>query len=89
MITLSINFYANYVGDHRVCWHVVGSPDPYVCELTTCAAVGPCGIDILTTVPVVECDIVQFEGYVQSTCQPEESVTGRVAFTASYIPCPE
>jgi hypothetical protein len=89
MITLSINFYANYAGEHRVCWHVVGSLDPYVCELTTCVALGPCGIDILTTVPAVECDIVQFEGYIQTTCQAIESTTGRIPFTASYIPCPE
>lgn len=89
--TITVDFTANYSGNHRVCWRVQGSGDPYDCTTvvncvgggTTCSAVF--NADVNTT----SCDgTVTFEGYVQATCQDILSTDGRLLWTVDYTPTP-
>lgn len=90
MIELTVNFTSLYgVGEHRVCWHIVGSPSPYVCELVSCSpALGACSTVISTGITPPDCNIIDFEGYVQPTCEAEGSLAARTTFAVSYNPCP-
>jgi hypothetical protein len=90
MIDLTLNFSSTYaLGTYRVCWHVVGSPSPYVCTPVVCTpAISSCTVVVATGITPVGCDVVKFEGYLQPTCEPEESETARAAFEVEYNPCP-
>ena len=87
--TITVDFTANYAGDHRVCWRILGSVGPYDCSTvvnctggaTTCQAIF--NADVNTT----SCDgTVTFEGYVQAACEDIASLNGRLAFTVDFIP---
>lgn len=87
--TITVDFTANYAGDHRVCWRIQGSGSPYDCSTvvncvggaTVCQAIF--NADVNTT----SCDgMVTFEGYVQATCEDILSTNGRLAFTVDFTP---
>jgi hypothetical protein len=82
---ITVNFLGNYAGPHRVCWRVQGSGNPYVCtNIVTCTGGGnPCQALINVMVDSTVSSTI-FEGYIQATCQPEDSGNGRVAFTVTY-----
>jgi len=87
--TITVDFTANYAGDHRVCWQIQGSGGPYDCSTivncvggaTACQAIF--NADVNTT----SCDgMVTFEGYIQATCEDILSTNGRLAFTVDFTP---
>ena len=88
--TITVDFLANYAGQHRACWRVQGSGNPYVCtNLVTCVGGGnPCQALINVMVDPESCEDVIFEGYIQATCQVEGSSIDRVPFTVTYTPNP-
>jgi hypothetical protein len=90
MIELTINFTSTYaLGQYRLCWHIVGSPSPYVCSLVTCTpALGACSAVISTGIIPPDCTDIEFEGYLQPLCEPEESLAARASFSVTYVPCP-
>lgn len=90
MIDLTLTFTSTYLlGTYRCCWHIVGSPSPYVCQPVTCSpAVGACSVVVSTGITPPDCELIQFEGYLQPTCEPEESLDHRADFTVNYNPCP-
>lgn len=91
---IPITWTAQYTGQHRVCWRVQGSGDPYTCtQIATphpsCTAGQACGYDIPIQVDNETCDQITYEGYVQPTCEDEASMNGRVAFPpVTFIPNP-
>jgi len=95
--TITVNFNAQYVGPHRVCFRIVGAPT-YTCTVPggpgpgfhpVCSGGGlPCSYDITIMVDNETCDQVDYEGYVQAACEDLASLTGRDPFAVSFIPDP-
>lgn len=96
---ITIQFTAQWTGDHRVCYREVGAPT-YICTIpgspsgdpgihTYCAAGNTCQYNIPIQVDNETCDQVDYEGYVQAVCEDESSLTGRIPFTISFIPSPD
>lgn len=87
--TLTVDFTANYAGPHRVCFRIQGSGNPYDCS-TTVGCVGggsACQAVINTPVNTTSCDgPITFEGYIQAACEDILSTSGRLAFTAVFVP---
>lgn len=94
MATLTINYIANYAGNHRICYRQVGTTN-YCCLIDTVGSTGPQTLVIdfsvpadycdgtanEVTVPVVtDCGPYAYEGYIQPVCEPESSLLSRVAF---------
>lgn len=88
--TITVDFLGNYAGPHRVCWRVQDSGNPYACtNIVTCVGGGnPCQALINVMIDPESCEDVIFEGYIQATCQPEDSTVDRVPFTVIYTPTP-
>ena len=87
--TITIDFTANYAGTHRICWRIQGSGDPYDCATTVnCVGSGAtCQAIINPTVNTTSCDgTVVFEGYIQAACEDILSVSGRLVWTADFVP---
>lgn len=87
--TITIDFQAFYAGDHRACFRIFGSGDPYDCTtVVNCVGSGAgCQVVINTTVNSTSCDgTVTFEGYIQPTCQDILSTEGRLVWTADFVP---
>ena len=87
--TLTVDFTANYAGPHRVCFRIQGSGDPYDCSTTVgCVGGGSvCQAVINTPVNTTSCDgPITFEGYIQAACEDILSTSGRLAFTAVFVP---
>lgn len=87
--SISVNFISNYAGFHRVCWRT-GGAGPYDCTtLVSCTGGGAaCSAVIPIMVDNETCTPVSFDGYVQATCELEESLNGRVAFNTVFTPVP-
>ena len=87
--TMTVNFISNYAGPHRVCWRI-GNSGPYDCTtIVNCLGGGnACQAIIPITVDNETCDQVDFNGYVQATCEVEGSLNGRVPFSVVFIPNP-
>lgn len=87
--TITVDFDANYAGDHRACFRIQGSGDPYDCTtIVNCVGGGATCQAIMTAdVNDTSCDgIVTFEGYIQSACESEESINGRLPFLTTFTP---
>lgn len=95
---ITVQFTAQWTGTHRVCYREVGAPT-YICTVpgspsgdpgidTYCAAGNTCQYNIPIQVDNETCDQVDYEGYVQPTCEDEASEAGRIPFTISFIPNP-
>lgn len=91
MATLTINYIANYAGNHRVCYRQVGTTN-YCCLTDVVTTIGPQTFTIDFTVPAdycdgtpnevvvpveTECGPYEYEGYVQPACEPEGSLLSR------------
>jgi hypothetical protein len=101
MATITINYTANYLGDHRICYRRVGDT-LYCCLTDTVAALGPQTFVIDFTsapdycfgtaeevpVPVVSDCTANYEGYIQPTCEDIASLNNRTAFTADFTTVP-
>jgi hypothetical protein len=83
--TITVNFTPNYTGNHRVCYRIQGSGDPYTCTIVTAPATS---YAIPITVDNETCDEITYEGYVQPLCQEEESEEGRIPFVVTFTPEP-
>lgn len=87
--TITVNFTANYAGAHRICWRQcnVGS---YVCtNVVSCVGGGNvCSATISIMVDPESCTPICFEGYIQATCNPENSSVGRVPWSTTFTPTP-
>ena len=87
--TITIDFNANYAGTHRVCYRIQGSGDPYDCTTSvSCVGGGTlCQAVITADVNSTSCDgTVTFEGYIQSACEDILSTSGRLLWTADFVP---
>lgn len=88
MATLTINYIANYAGNHRVCYRQVGTTN-YCCLTHVVTTIGPQTFTIDFSVPAdycfgtanevavpveTECGPYEYEGYVQPGCEPEGSL---------------
>lgn len=84
---ITVNFTSNYTGNHRVCYRL-GGVGPYDCTtIVTCLGGGtPCSATISIIVDDAACTDYEYDGYVQAVCELEDSLTGRVAWTATYSP---
>ena len=87
--TITVNFTANYAGAHRICWRQcnVGS---YVCtNIVSCVGGGNvCSATISIMVDPESCTPICFEGYIQATCNPENSSVGQVPWSTTFTPTP-
>lgn len=75
---------------HRVCWRVVGEPT-YNCTTDGThpnCGLSPCSYDVPINVDDETCDQIDYEGYVQATCEEEGSLAGRIPFAFSFVPDP-
>jgi hypothetical protein len=88
--TITVNFIANYAGNHRIAYRPVVVPSvPYSFVTTPCVGGGtPCSGTIAITVDNETCDNVVYEGYVQAECELEISVNGRIPWTVTFSPNP-
>jgi len=93
--TITVNWISNYIGPHRVCYRVVGSPT-WICTQPgtpdpgfhpNCAGQGnPCSYDIDIMVDNETCVPVDYEIYTQAACETEISTVGRdPVFPATYL----
>ena len=102
MSTITINYTANYLGDHRICYRNTGALT-YCCLLDTVTALGPqtfvidfsiapdfCfGLPEEVTPPLVsDCGPVEYDGYIQPICEIFGSLNNRTPFTASFTTVP-
>lgn len=87
--TLTINFTSNYAGPHRVCYRL-NNTGAYDCTtVVTCTGGGAfCSATINIMVDNETCDSVEYDGYVQATCEDIGSLVGRVPFVITFIPNP-
>lgn len=89
--TIDVSFTSYYTGNHRVCYRLNGV-GPYDCTTVVACLGGGSTCTATITFPYSDmsgvCDPVDIDGYVQAECEPEASVTGRIPFTGSFIPCP-
>ncbi len=84
---IDVNFIANTVGQHRVCYRL-NNIGPYTCIIGTCAIVGACTITIPITVDNETCIPVEFDGYAQALCEDSASTKGRIPFSVTFTPVP-
>ena len=102
MATITINYTANYLGDHRVCYRQVGTTN-YCCLTDTVSALGPqtfiidfavladfCdGTADEVVVPVeTDCGPYSYEGYIQPDCEVLGSPNNRTLWTADFTTTP-
>ena len=94
--TISLNWISNFAGPHRVCYRIVGQPT-YTCTVPTpgipthpnCpGGGGACGYIINIMVDQETCDTINYEGYVQPTCEDEASLANRTPFNVAFVPSP-
>lgn len=87
--TVTVDFTANYTGDHRVCWRIQSVGGAYDCNTIVNCVGGGTACQAIFTVDVntTSCDgTVTIEGYIQATCEDITSTGGRLAFSVDYIP---
>jgi hypothetical protein len=84
---LIINFTANVIGIHRVCYRL-GSSGSYTCVDVTCATLGTHQAVVPIYLDNDSCENVQYTGYVQAGCEDISSETGRVSWSADVTPVP-
>lgn len=87
--TIHISFISNYAGPHRICWRI-NNTGPYDCStIVNCTGGGnPCSADISVIVDNETCNPVEFDGYVQATCEVAGSLSGRTTFSTIFTPNP-
>lgn len=88
-LNLQVSFNATYVGEHRVCWRIVGTV-PYDCTTLVIATLGA-NITVITfDVEENYCGPYEFEGYVQPTCVAEGDPSLQTAWTpVQYVNTPD
>jgi hypothetical protein len=90
MTTITVTFTSYFTGTHRVCYRLNGT-GAYDCStIVSCLGLGNTCSAVITfpyTDPSGVCDPVDVDGYVQPTCEPEGSLTSRIPFTGSFVPC--
>lgn len=86
--TITINFEANFTGNHRVCWRIKDSGNEYVCtNIVSCSGEGAtCTAMINILREDSDNNPTIYEGYIQATCNDESSSSGRVPFEVTYTP---
>jgi hypothetical protein len=89
-LNLQVSFTATYVGEHRVCWRIQGSGDPYDCTTLVMAVFGANVTIIFLVVEENYCGPYEFEGYVQPTCVAEGDPSLKTAWTpVQYVNTPD
>lgn len=85
---ISLQFNATYLGDYRVCWRL-GPVGPYTCFTINCGSLGLCTAYITPlNFPINTCDTVNYNGYVQASCENPASTDGAVFWSVDYEPEP-
>lgn len=102
MATITLNYTANYGGNHRICYRRVGTTN-YCCLNQVVTAVGPQTFTIDFSVPAdycfgtpeevavpveTDCGPYQYEGYIQPICEPLGSELSRTPFTTNFTQDP-
>ena len=88
--TFTVVWNANTNVPHRVCWRIVGEPT-YNCTSDgshPSCGIGPCSYDVPINIDNETCEQIDYEGYVQATCEEESSLAGRIPFAFSFVPNP-
>lgn len=86
---LQVTFTPNFIGEHRVCWRIQGSGDPYVCQTVDCDT-DPCTAYLdPATFENESCDEVTYEGYIQASCEDPDTLDGAVFWTEVFTPNPQ
>jgi len=86
---ISLFFTPNYLGDHRLCWRI--GAGAYTCFTFTC----PNGIGQQCTVNITpitfeneSCDSVDYNGYIQASCEDPLTEDGAVFWSHTFVPQP-
>jgi hypothetical protein len=90
MTTITVTFTSYFTGTHRVCYRLNGTGAYNCSTIVSCLGLGNTCSAVITfpfVDPSGECDPVDVDGYVQPTCEPEGSLTSRIPFTGSFVPC--
>lgn len=90
MTTITVTFTSYFTGTHRVCYRLNGTGAYDCTTIVSCLGLGNTCTATITfpfTDPSGECLPVDVDGYVQPTCEPEGSLSLRVPFTGSFVPC--
>lgn len=87
--TITVTFTANYAGPHRICWRQCGV-GAYVCtNIVDCTGGGNvCLATVSIMVDPESCTPICFEGYIQATCNSEDSSVDQVYWTSTFTPSP-
>jgi hypothetical protein len=87
--TLHVSWVSNYVGNHRVCYKLLGELIYDCTTIVNCPVAGDTyTADIAVLLDNERCDDMIFEIYVQATCNAETSETGRIDASTTFVPTP-
>lgn len=86
--SLDVTFTNLFIGQHRVCWAIYPSTIYDCSTVIYCATAGTQTVNIPITVDNETCNSVDYIGYVQASCQEISSETGRIPFSATFVPTP-
>ncbi len=84
---IQLQFNATYLGDYRVCWRL-GNLGAYTCFTVNCGSLGLCTVYITpVSFPTNVCDdLLNYNGYVQASCENPETTDGAVFWNINYEP---
>jgi len=85
--SLTVNFTAQTIGTHRVCYRTATS-GPYTCVTTECGSIGPCSAILPIYVDDQTCTAVTYYVYIQAACEDPTSNQGRLAINYTFTPSP-
>lgn len=87
---IKVTFTSNYVGCHRLFWRRIGDAEYNgpVLAVPECSGKGnPCSISFSESVTMSPPgDTLLYEGYVQACCEEEDSLDGRIPWSATHTP---
>lgn len=97
MANFTVNFTANTLGDHYICYREIALGGAFTCTTENVTATGP--MSVVINVPFnLYCDTARLEGYIIAACEnqddlntdgfPDASTTFTVTMNEQTDPCP-
>lgn len=97
MANFTVNFTANTIGDHYICYREIAAGGAFTCTTENVTATGP--VAVVIEVPFnLYCDEAQLEGYIIAACEnqddlnedgfPDAATTFTVTMNQQIDPCP-
>lgn len=97
MANFTVNFTANTIGDHYICYRETAVGGAFTCTTENVTATGP--VAVVIDVPFnLYCDVAILEGYIIAACQnqddlnldgfPDAAITFTVTMNQQIDPCP-